>query len=140
MSEIIRVAGLELRFLQSKESVGDSLDLFEMTVPRDVRMPVAHYHDRWDESIYGLSGVSTWRVAGEDILLRPGETVFIRRGIVHGFRNDTGEPARCLCILTPGVIGPAYFREMGALLDAGAPDPAMMKATMLKYGLVPAPG
>ena len=80
------------------------------------------------------------QVEGEDIPLRVGETVFIRRGIVHAFRNDTQEPARCLCILTPGVLGPAYFREMAALMAAGAPDPVRMRETMLKYGLVPVPG
>jgi quercetin dioxygenase-like cupin family protein len=140
MPEIISVGGLELRFLRSRESGDDSLDLFEMTVQPNARMPIAHHHDRWDETIYGLSGVSTWRVDGEDILLRSGDTVFIRRGVVHAFRNDGEAAARCLCILTPGVLGPAYFREMAALAAGGAPDPARMRETMLKYGLVPAPG
>jgi hypothetical protein len=29
---------------------------------------------------------------------------------------------------------------MAALLKGGAPDPAKMKETMLRYGLVPVPG
>ncbi|NDR75258.1 cupin domain-containing protein, partial [Klebsiella pneumoniae] len=37
----------------------------------------------------------------------------------------------------PGALGPQYFREMAALLTGGAPDPAKMKETMLRYGLVP---
>jgi hypothetical protein len=37
------------------------------------------------------------------------------------------------------VLGPQYFREMATLLSAGAPNPALMKETMLRYGLVPAP-
>jgi hypothetical protein len=60
--------------------------------------------------------------------------------LVHGFRNDTPEAASCPCILTPGALGTGYFREIAALLDGGAPDPAKMKETMLRYGLVPAPG
>jgi hypothetical protein len=59
---------------------------------------------------------------------------------VHGFRNDTQGPAKCLCILSPGVLGTAYFREMAALLTHGAPDPARLKETMLRHGLVPVPG
>ena len=54
-------------------------------------------------------------------------------------RNDTTVPAMCLCILTPGALGPGYFREMASLLATGAPDPAKMTDTMLRYGLVPAP-
>jgi quercetin dioxygenase-like cupin family protein len=139
MSETIRIGGLELRFLQTKEDTGGSLDAFEMIVQPNARMPVPHYHESWDEVAYGLTGATTFRVAGEDIVLTPGQSVFVKRGIVHSFRNDTQEAATCLCFLTPGVLGPSYFREMAALLAGGAPDVAKMKETMLRYGLVPAP-
>jgi quercetin dioxygenase-like cupin family protein len=138
-SETIGIGGLELRFLQTKEETAGSLDAFEMTVQPNARMPVAHYHESWDETIYGMAGASTWRVDGQDVVLKPGQSIFVKRGIVHAFRNDTHEAARCLCILTPGVLGPGYFREIAALLAGGAPDPAKMKEVMLRYGLVPAP-
>jgi quercetin dioxygenase-like cupin family protein len=140
MAETIVAGGLQLRFLQTKEDTGGSLDAFEMIVQPNARMPVSHYHETWDETIVGQMGVTTWRVDGKDIELMPGESLFIKRGIVHGFRNDSGEAASCLCILTPGALGTGYFREIAALLDGGAPDPVKMKETMLRYGLVPAPG
>jgi quercetin dioxygenase-like cupin family protein len=102
-------------------------------------VPIAHYHHSWDETIYGLAGASTWRLEGRDIVLKLGQSLFIKRGIVHAFRNDAGEAARCLCILTPGVLGPGYFREVAALIAEGAPDPAKMKDIMLRHGLHPAP-
>ena len=139
MPEVIRVGGLELRFLRSKEDTGGSLDMFEMTVQPNAKMPVPHYHETWDETIYGLAGVTTWRIDNQEVGVGPGQTVFIKRGIVHGFRNDTQEIAMCLCILNPGVLGPAYFREVAALSACGAPDLAKMKETMLRYGLVPVP-
>lgn len=139
MPETISFRDMELRFLQSKEDTENSLDVFEMTVQPNARMPVPHYHESWDETIYGLTGTMTWRIDGSDVAIKPGETVFIRRGIVHGFRNDTQEAATCLCILSPGVLGPAYFREMALLLANGAPDPTRMKETMRRHGLVPAP-
>ncbi len=55
MSETIAIGGLALRFLQTKEGTAGSLDAFEMTVQPNARMPVAHYHESWDETIYGLS-------------------------------------------------------------------------------------
>ncbi len=140
MPETIRIGGLELQFFQSREDGEGSLDLFEMTVQPNARMPVAHHHESWDETIYGLAGVTVWRLAGNDITLRLGSTVFIRRGVAHGFRNDTQESARCLCILNPGVLGPEYFREMATLVGGGILDPMRMKQTMLRYGLIPAPG
>jgi quercetin dioxygenase-like cupin family protein len=138
MQELIRMGALELLFLQSKETTGGSLDMFEMTLQPDARMPVPHYHESWDETVYGLEGISTWRVDGSDVELPPGAVVFIRRGVVHGFDNRSDAPAKCLSVLTPGVLGPAYFREVAGLLAAGAPDPARMKETMLRHGLVPA--
>jgi quercetin dioxygenase-like cupin family protein len=140
MTETINLGALQLKFLQSKDDTSGSLDMFEMTLQPDARMPIPHYHDRWDETIYGLTGISTWRVDGKDIDLGPGETVFIKRGVVHGFTNRSSGPATCLCTLSPGVLGPQYFRDIAGLLSAGAPpDPAKMKETMLRYGLIPAP-
>lgn len=139
MTEIISLGGLELRFLHTGESTGGSLDAFEMTAQPQARMPVPHYHESWDELIHGLSGTMIWRVDGQDIAVTPGRSVFIRRGVVHGFRNDSDAPAGCLCVLTPGVLGPGFFREVAALIAAGAPDPAQLKAIMLRHGLVPVP-
>ncbi len=139
MVEIISFVGLEIRFLHSKQDTGGSLDMFEMTVHPEARMPVPHYHETWDEIIYGLAGTTIWRIAGADVALGAGDSIFIRRGLVHGFRNDSAAPATCLCTLSPGVLGPEYFREIAALVAAGPPDPERMKATMLRHGLVPAP-
>ena len=139
MSESINMGTLQLRFLHTKDDTGGSLDMFEMTLQPNARMPVPHYHESWDEIVYGLTGTTTWRIDGEDINVTPGESVFIKRGIIHGFTNRTAEPATCLCTLTPGVLRPSYFKEMAVLLVGGSPDPAKMKATMLRYGLIPAP-
>jgi quercetin dioxygenase-like cupin family protein len=98
MPETIRFKDLELRFLQSKEDTGGSLDVFEMTVQPNARVPVPHHHESWDETIHGLVGVTTWRVDGHDIMVGPGQTAFIKRGIVHGFRNDAQQPTTCLML------------------------------------------
>lgn len=138
MAEIIRIGGLELRFLQDRHATNGSLDLFEMTVPHQGHMPVAHYHRDWEETVYGLSGTITFIVAGERRPIGPGETLFIPRGVVHGFENISGADATCLSLLTPGVLGPEYFRELAALVAAGAPNPADIREIMERHGLIPA--
>lgn len=138
MTEIIRIGGLSLRFLQDKHSTNGSLDLFEMTVPHEGRMPVAHYHRDWEETVYGLAGTVTFTVAGEQHRIGPGQTLFIPRGVVHGFSNDSGADAVCLSLLTPGVLGPEYFRELAALVAKGSPDPAALHEIMSRHGLIPA--
>lgn len=137
MVETIVIGGLRLEFLQSKDDTGGSLDMFRMTVEPNARMPVPHFHESWDETVCGISGVLNFHIDGQDIAVGPGQSVFIRRGVVHGFGNRTQAPATCLCVLTPGVLGPGYFREVATLIAAGAPDPARMREIMLRHGLVP---
>ena len=84
MPEIISIGGLETAF-PAKDETGGSLDVFEMTVQPNARMPIPDYHESWDETIYGLSGVTTWRVAGGDVAVGPGQSVFIKRGWFTGF-------------------------------------------------------
>ena len=59
MPEIIDLGSIELKFLQSKDDTAGNIDMFEMTLQPNARMPIAHYHDRWDETIYGLAGTTT---------------------------------------------------------------------------------
>jgi quercetin dioxygenase-like cupin family protein len=137
MLEPIHIGGVTLRFLHSRHDTADSLDIFEMTLQPNAAMPVPHYHRDWDETVYGLTGTSTWVIDGHATEVGPGESAFIRRGIVHGFTNPSGALATCLSVLTPGVLGPEYFQELAALLAAGKPDPAKVREVMLRYGLVP---
>jgi quercetin dioxygenase-like cupin family protein len=140
MTETIKIGGLTLEFLHSKDDTAGSLDLFRMTVQPNAKVPAAHYHESWDEAVYGLEGTLTFRVDGKDVALAPGQSVFIKRGVVHSFRNDTQQPAACLSVLTPA-LGAAYFRELAALMSAGGPpDLAKVQDIMQRYGLVPVPG
>ena len=139
MTRTITIGGLHLRFMQDKADTAGSVTIFEMTVQPSARMPIAHHHESWDETIYGLEGTSAWRIDGQDVSIGPGQTAFIRRGVVHGFRNDGDQPAKCLCVLTPGVLGSDYFQEIADLVAKGA-EPAAMGAVMTKHGLIPNPG
>ena len=138
MTETIKLGPVILRFLRSKQDTDGSLDMFEMDVALEGRMPVPHYHRNWDETIYGLRGTLMFHVDGRPATLGPGDTLFIPRGTVHGFENHGSTLATCLCVLTPGVLGPEYFREVSAVVAAGKPDPAVLHEIMLRHGLVPA--
>ena len=142
-SEEIRIGQLAIRFLLEGEASGGSVALFEFDVPAAARVPAAHSHDAYEETIYGLEGVLTWTLDGrqtDDV--GPGEVLRIPRGVVHRFDNDHGVDAKMLAIVTPGVLGPGYFREMAAVIEAatgGPPDPAALAEVMRRHGLTPAP-
>ena len=113
--------------------------MFEFTVPAGVKVPLPHYHKQYDETIYGVEGVMTFTVEGKAVDIGPGESCFIARGAVHGFNNLRQADAKALAIVTPALIGPDYFKETAAIVNAGGPpDVGKLKAVMLKHGLVPA--
>jgi quercetin dioxygenase-like cupin family protein len=140
MAELINVGAMQLRFLRTKDDTSGALDLFEVMIPPNSRMQVPHYHRDWEETVYGLEGIVTWLVAGKRIEVGPGDDLFIPRGVVHGFVNETQAIAKMLCVLTPGVLGPEFFREMAVAVSGSIPpDPARMVEIMKRYGLIPAP-
>jgi len=140
MAETINIGPITLRFLLSKHDTGGSLDMFEMDVQAEGRNSVPHYHRDWDEMVYGLAGTLMWTIDGHVTAVGPGDTAFVPRGIVHGFANSSGAAATVLSVLTPGVLGPEYFREFAAHVASGAPDPVVMREIMLRHGLVPVAG
>ncbi|MDA0841451.1 MAG: cupin domain-containing protein [Planctomycetota bacterium] len=113
--------------------------MFEFTVPPGSKVPVPHAHVRYDETICGLGGVMTFTLDGKPVDIGPGDRCLVPRGAVHGFDNCKQTEAKTLAIVTPALIGPEYFKEMAAIVNAGGPpDIEKMKAVMAKHGLMPA--
>src|SRR6478735_12782322 len=111
--ESIAVGPLSVRFLVEGSDSGGSVSVFECSVPANFRIAAPHSHDAFEETIYGLEGVTTWTVDGESIEVGQGEAVCVPRGAVHGFESRGDVDARFLAIATPGVFGPSYFEEVG---------------------------
>ena len=139
--ETLYAGPVQIRFLIDADDSGGSLTMFECLVPASVQVPAPHSHDAFEETIYGLTGVSTWTIDGRVHDVHPGEAVCIPRGAVHGFANGGDAATTFLAVATPGVFGPAYFREVGAVLAAaqgGPPDLAALGEVMRRHGLTPA--
>jgi quercetin dioxygenase-like cupin family protein len=140
--EEIKVGEMTIRFLVEGEQSAGSVAIFEFDVPAGAKVAAAHSHDGYGETIYGLEGVLTWTIEGTPTEVGPGETLFIPRGAVHHFDTTGESDARALAIVTPGILGPDFFREVGAILDAaagGPPDFAALGEVMRRHGLTPAP-
>ncbi len=138
----IHAGPVEIRFLVDADDSGGSVTVFECRVPPSVQTPAPHSHDAFEETIYGLEGVTTWSLDGRTLDNRPGEAFCIPRGSVHGFDNHGTEDAKFLAISSPGVMTPDYFREIHEVLASnpgGPPDVAKMAEVMRRHGLTPAP-
>ena len=138
--EEIKVGEMAIRFLLEGEQSDGSVAMFEFDVPAGSKVPAPHSHDGYEETIYGLEGALVWTLAGESHEVGPGEVLSIPRGAVHQFANVDESGAKALAIVTPGVLGPEYFRGVAAVLDAaagGPPDLAAIAAVMRRHGLTP---
>ena len=74
--------------------------------------PSPHFHRSITESFFVLSGTvrlhdgTGWTDAG------PGDFFHVPIGGVHGFRNESGEPASMLLLFTPGAPREDYFETL----------------------------
>src|SRR5689334_20243812 len=140
--ETIRLGPLAVRFLISGDDATGSVALFELAVPAAQRLAApAHSHDHYEETIYGIEGVLTWTVNGKPIDVGPGQALCIPRGAIHRFDNLGTQDVRALCVITPAVLGPQFFRESAEMINAGAggpPDRAKVAELMRRHGLTPA--
>jgi|SRR5215467_1091859 len=141
--ETIQVGVTRIRFLVTGAESNGSVAMLELTIPAGARFPaLPHSHEAYEETLYGLEGISTWTIDGVPIELAPGQVLCIPRGAVHGFSNHGAVEARTLTIVSPAEIGPEFFREMAAVIDAAAgspPNRAKLAEIMHRYGLTPAP-
>jgi quercetin dioxygenase-like cupin family protein len=141
-TEMIQVGALSVRFLVEAADSNGSASVFECFVPAGSMMPAPHSHDGFEETIYGLEGVTTWTVDGRTLDIHRGEAFCVPRGAVHGFDNHGTEDAKFLAISSPGLMTPDYFREIHEVLASapgGPPDLAKIAEVMRRHGLTPAP-
>ena len=139
-NDTIAVGALRVSFLVEAAESNGTVTVFECSVPAGARTPAPHSHDGFEETIYGLHGVSTWAIGGDTMQIGPGDAVCIPRGTIHAFHNHGEEDTTFLAVASPGVFGRAYFNELAALLAAvaGPPDQTAIADVMRRHGLTPA--
>ncbi len=65
----------------------------------------------------------SWTVDGTRIDVGPGQALCIPRGPAHRFDNHASQDVKALCAITAAAIGPQFFRESAAAINAAAGGP-----------------
>ncbi len=137
--ETIKIGPLGIRFLVTGDDSNGGASVFEVLVPVGQKLAApAHKNDAYEEILYGIAGVLTWTVDGTPIEVGPGQALCIPRGAVHRFDNFGSEDVKQLVIISPAIMGPAYFREAAEAIRAadGCPaDGAKMKDIFRRHGM-----
>jgi quercetin dioxygenase-like cupin family protein len=137
--ETIQVGPIGIRFLLTGDDSNGSVSVFEFSVPAGEKLAApAHKNDAYEEVLYGIEGVLTWTVEGTPFEVGPGQALCIPRGAVHRFDNLGSEDVKQLAIITPAIMGPAYFREAAEVIvvaAGGPPDRAKMSEVFRRHGM-----
>lgn len=141
--ETIKLGPLGIRFLLTADDSNGSVSVFEVLVPAGQKLAApAHRNDAYEEILYGIEGVLTWTVDGTPIEVGPGQALCIPRGATHRFDNLGNEDAKQLAVISPAIMGPAYFREAAEVIReaaGGPPDRAKMVDVFHRHGMTLAP-
>ena len=96
--------GSMFEFLVPSDSTGGQITVFRYTAPGGFAPP-RHVHTREDEVFHVPEGHVAFDMDGRRQLAGPGTTVWMPRGVPHGFRIES-PVAVILGLMTPGVRAP----------------------------------
>jgi quercetin dioxygenase-like cupin family protein len=83
---------------------GDSIMMFEETIPPGTRSTYHLHHDS-DEVAYVLSGEVTIKIGDQITVGGPGSCTFLPRGVPHAWKSTGAETGRVLFLYTPAKAG-----------------------------------
>jgi mannose-6-phosphate isomerase-like protein (cupin superfamily) len=104
--------GNTVDYLATGASTGGQFGLYRWTMGPRRSGPDPHFHRSISESFFVLSGTVRIYDGTRWIDTRPGDFVHVPAGGVHGFRNESGEPASMLLQFAPGAPREGYFEGL----------------------------
>ena len=108
----IQRGALTARYLATGASTDGQFGLYRWEMGPGRGGPDPHFHRSISESFYVLSGTVRLHDGRGWVDGRPGDFLYVPQGGVHGFRNESGEPASMLILFTPGAPREDYFERV----------------------------
>ncbi len=131
------VVGDTYRILVSGEETGGAYAAIDMLIPPGGG-PSPHAHADMEESFFVIEGEIEVKSEFGEYKATKGSFINIPKGgVVHGFKNNTGQIAHLLCTVVPAGLE-AFFEEIGQPVAAGEflPPPPLDEASLKKLGAI----
>jgi mannose-6-phosphate isomerase-like protein (cupin superfamily) len=106
--------GNTVDYLATSASTDGGFGLYRWHFGAHVSGPGPHFHKSISESFYVLSGTVKIYDGNDWVDTSAGDFVHVPPGGIHGFRNESGEPASMLLLFTPGAPREEYFETLFA--------------------------
>jgi len=115
-------------YLATGASTGGRFGLYRWNMGAQRSGPDVHFHRSLTESFYVLSGQVRLFDGARWVDGEPGDFLHVPEGGLHGFRNESGEPASMLILFTPGAPREGYFEGLAELGRHTEPPPPEVMA------------
>ena len=121
-AELTYANGNTAHYLAIGASTDRLFGLYRWVMGPEPSGPGPHFHRSITESFYILTGTVRIFDGARWIDTQPGDFVHVPIGGIHGFRNDSGEPASMLLHFAPGAPREAYFEGQAEFARSGRPS------------------
>ena len=95
--------------------------LYRWNMSAEPSGPGPHFHRTMAESFFVLVGQVRIYDGNDWVECEPGDFVHVPPGGLHGFRNESGEPASMLIHFAPGAPREGYFEGLARWAAEGRP-------------------
>jgi mannose-6-phosphate isomerase-like protein (cupin superfamily) len=102
-------------YLATGASTNGQFGLYRWDMDGPRSGPDPHFHRSISESFFVLSGTVRLYDGTQWVDAHAGDFMFVPEGGVHGFRNESGEPASMLLLFAPGAPREGYFEGLADL-------------------------
>jgi mannose-6-phosphate isomerase-like protein (cupin superfamily) len=114
---------VRVHYLATGESTRGQFGLYRWDMSAAAGGAEPHFHRSFSESFFILSGTvhvfdgAIWSARTS------GDFEFVPEGGIHGFRNESGEPASMLLLFAPGAPREGYFEGLADSVANGTTPP-----------------
>lgn len=116
------VGAQRITFTATAAETGGRFELYDFAFEPTESPLVRHLHLHMDELLHVTSGELEVAIGTRVLAARTGSTIFIPRGIAHGFLNRGPGRASALVQFTPSGLRDQFFERLSKL--TGGPIPA----------------
>ena len=131
--DVIYPIGNTIHYLATGAATRGLFGLYRYEMGREPSGPGPHFHRSLTESFYVLTGTVKIYDGRRWIDTRPGDFIHVPEGGIHGFRNESGEPASMLLHFAPGAPREGYFEGLAEFARSGKPSDDEMAAFCLRH-------
>jgi mannose-6-phosphate isomerase-like protein (cupin superfamily) len=114
--------GNTVHYLATGATTGGLFGLYRWEMGPEPSGPGPHFHRAIAESFFVLSGAIRIFDGRSWVDTAPGDFVHVPIGGIHGFRNESGDPASMLIHFAPGAPREGYFEGLERFAVEGRPS------------------